>query len=71
MKNKEVFGFNMFGPFRTGDIAIFCQRKSAHIVLIDDVGIDFVALGFEELSRPENITDFIIKTDDLAFARAF
>ena len=60
MTNKEVFGFNMFGPFRTGDIAIFCQRKSAHIVLIDDVGIDFVALGFEELSRPEDIANFII-----------
>ena len=50
----------MFGPFRTGDMAIFRQWKSAHIVLIDDVGIDFVALGFEELSRPEDIANFII-----------
>ena len=60
MTNEEVFGFNMFGPIRTGDIAIFCQRKSAHIVLIDDVGVDFVALGFEELSCLEDIADFII-----------
>jgi len=60
MTNEEVFGFNMFGPFRTGDIAIFRQRKSAHIVLIDDVGVDFVALGFKELSRPEDIANFII-----------
>ncbi len=61
MTNEEVFCFDMFGPFRTGDIAILRQRKSAHIVLVDNIGLDFVALvGFEELSRPENIADFII-----------
>ena len=60
MTNKEVFCFDMFGPFRTGDIAILCQRKSAHIVLVDDIVLDFVALGFEELSRPEDIANFII-----------
>ena len=64
MTNEEVFCFDMFGPFRT-------QRKSAHIVLVDDIGLDFVALGFEELSRPEDIADFIIETDDFAFARTF
>ena len=53
MTNEEVFCFDMFGPFRTGDVAILCQRKSAHIVLVDDIGLDFVALGFKELSRPE------------------
>ena len=44
MTNEEVFCFDMFGPFRTGDIAILRQRKSAHIVLVDDIGLDFVAL---------------------------
>ena len=42
MTNEEVFCFDMFGPFRTGDI------------------IDFVALCFKELSRPEDIANFII-----------
>ena len=56
MTNKEVFGFNMFGPFRTGDISIFCQRKSTHIVLVDNIGFDVVALGFKEVTRPEDIT---------------
>jgi hypothetical protein len=61
MTNEEVFCYDMFlGPFRTGDIAILRQRKSAHIVLVDDIGLDFVALGFEELSFPEDIADFII-----------
>ena len=69
MTNEEVFGFNMFGPFRTGDISIFCQRKSTHIVLVDNIGFDFIALGFEEVTRPEDITDFIIEADDLTFAR--
>ena len=69
MTNKEVFGFNMFGPFRTGDISIFCQRKSIHIVLLDNIGFDVVALGFEEVTRPEDITNFIIEANDLTFAR--
>ena len=69
--NEEVFRFDMFGPFRTGDITIFRQRTSAHIVLIDNIGLDFVALCFKELSRPEDIADFIIETDDFAFARTF
>ena len=71
MTNKEVFGFNMFGTFRAGDIAILCQRESTHMVLIDYIGVDLVALGFEELSCPEDISDFIIQTNDFAFARAF
>jgi len=69
MTNEEVFGFNMFGPFRTGDISIVCQRKSTHIVLIDDIGVNFIALGFKELTRPEDITNFIVQSDDLTFAR--
>ena len=60
MTNEEVFCLDMFGSFRTGDIAILCQRKSAHIVLVDNIGLDFLALGFEELSHPEVIADFII-----------
>jgi hypothetical protein len=71
MTNEEVFCFDMFGPFRTGDITILCQRKSAHIVLVDDICLDFVALGFEELSRPEDNADFIIETDEFAFTRTF
>ena len=27
LSNKEVFGFNMFGPLRAGNIAILCQRS--------------------------------------------
>jgi hypothetical protein len=69
MTNKEVFGFNMFGPFRTGDISIYFQRKSTHSVLVDDIGFDVVALGFEDVTRPEDITDFIIEADNLTFAK--
>ena len=65
---KKIPCVDMFGSFRTGDIAILCQRKSTHIVLIDDIGVNFIALGFKELTRPEDITDFIVQTDDLTFA---
>ena len=71
MSNEEVFGFNMFGPLRAGNIAIFCQRKCTHIVLIDDVSFDFVSLSFKELTSPEDITDFFVESDDFAFARTF
>jgi hypothetical protein len=71
MANKEVFGFNMLGPLRAGDIAIFSQRKGTHVILVDDVGFNFVALGFEELACPKDITDFVIQANDLAFARTF
>ena len=69
MTNEKVFCLDVFGAFRTGDISVFSQGKSAHIVLIDDVGFDFVTLGFEELTSPKNITDFVIKTNDFTFAR--
>jgi hypothetical protein len=52
MTNEEVFGFDVLGAFRTGDIAVFSQGKSAHIVLINDVGFDFVTLGFKEMTSP-------------------
>ncbi len=71
MLNEEVFGFNMFGPLRAGNIAILCQRKCNHIVLIYDVSFDFVSLSFKELTSPEDITDFVVESDDFAFARTF
>ncbi len=71
MANKEVFGFNMLGPLRAGDIAIFSQRKGTHVILVDDVGFNFVALGFKELACPKDITDFVVQANDLAFARTF
>ncbi len=71
MTNEEVFCIDVLGSFRTGDITVFSQGKSTHIVLIDDVGFDFVALGFKELTGPEDIANFVIETDDFAFAGAF
>ncbi len=47
MANEEVFGFYVLGPLRAGDITIFCEGKGTHIVLINDVGFDFVALSLK------------------------
>ena len=71
MPDKELFGFDVFRMLGAGNIAVFGQGKGAHIVLVDDVGLDFVSLGFKELSSPENITDFIAETNKFAFAGAF
>ena len=71
MTNEEVFGFNIFGPLRAGNIAILRQRKCTHIVLIADVSFDFVSLSFKELTSPEDITDFVVESDDFAFTRTF
>ncbi len=71
MTNEEVFGFNMFGSLGAGNIAILRQRECTHIALIHNVCFDFVPLGFEELMSPEDITDLVVKSDNLAFARTF
>ena len=67
--NKEIFCLNMLCPFGAGNVAIFSQGKGAHVVLIYDVCVDFVTLGFEELTSPKNITYFVIKTNDFTFTR--
>ncbi len=71
MTNEEVFGFNMFGPLGAGNIAILHQRECTHIVLIHNVCFDVVPLGFEELTSPEDITNLVVKSNNLAFARTF
>jgi hypothetical protein len=67
--NKEIFRLNIFGPFGAGNVAIYSQGEGAHVVLIDDVYVDLVTLGFEELTSPMNITYFVIKANDFTFAR--
>ncbi len=61
----------MFGLLGAGNIALLCQRECTHVVLIHNVCIDRVPLGFEELTSPEDITDLVVKSDNLAFARTF
>ena len=39
--------------------------------MIDDVGVDFVTLCFEEMTCPEDITNFVVEADEFAFTRAF
>ncbi len=70
MTNEEVFGINMFGPLGAGNIAILCQRECTHIFLIH-VHFDFVPLSFEELMSSEDITNLVVKSNNLTFARTF
>ena len=37
MLEEEIFGFDMFGALRTGDVTILEKRKGTHIVLKDDI----------------------------------
>ena len=60
MTNKEILGLDVFGALRAGDIAILCQGKGTHVILINDIGVDFVALCFKKLTSPKNIADFVI-----------
>ena len=42
-----------------------------YTVLIYNVCFDLVPLGFEELTSPEDITDLVLKSNNLAFPRTF
>ena len=68
MVNTEIFRLDVFSAFGARNVAIFSQGKCAHVVLKNDVISNSVALRFEEIPCPENITCFIIKTN---FGRYF
>ena len=59
MTNKEILGLDVFGALRTGDIAILRQGKGNHVILINDICFDFVALCFKILMSPKNIAELL------------
>ena len=67
MTNKEILGLDVFGALRTGDIAILRQGKGTHVILINDICFDFVALCFKKLTSPKNIADFVVQTNYFTF----
>ena len=56
MFDEEIFCFDVFSAFGARDMTIFGKRKSAHVVLVDDVSVDFITVGLEEMTSPKNIT---------------
>jgi hypothetical protein len=40
MLDEEVFGLDVFGTFGAGDMAIFFERETAHVVLEDNISGD-------------------------------
>jgi hypothetical protein len=60
MTNKEILGLDVFGALRARDIAILRQGKGTHIILINDICVDFVSLRFKKLTSPENIANFVV-----------
>ena len=60
MTNREILGTTVLGALRTGDIAILRQGKGNHVILINDICFDFVALCFKILTSPKNIADFVV-----------
>ena len=52
MLDEEIFGFDVFCSFGARNTAIYLKRKSAHVVLVNNVGRDCVSLCFKEMSGP-------------------
>ena len=52
VSNEEIFGLDVFCSFGTGDVTVLCKRKSAHIVLKDNIGGDSIPLCFHEVACP-------------------
>ncbi len=68
MLEEKIFGFDMFGAFRTGDATILEKRKGTHIVLKDDIVWDCISLSFKKVSRPKNVTRFIIDCNNFCLS---
>ena len=66
MFDKEIFRLDVFGAFRTGDIPVFSEGESTHVVLINDICLDCISLSLKEVSCPKYITDFIEKPNEFA-----
>ena len=50
MLDEEIFGFDVFCSFGARNTAIYLKRKSAHVVLVNNVGGDCVSfLRFKEM----------------------
>jgi hypothetical protein len=71
MTSEKILRLDMFGLFRTRDVSIFGEGKRAHVVLVYNAGFDLVALGLKKLAGPEDITDFVKKTNEFTLAATF
>ena len=69
MLDEEIVGFDVFCSFGARNVAIFLKRKSAHVVLVNNVGLNIITLGLEELTRPKNVARFVVQSNNLAFGR--
>ena len=67
VSNVKVFDFDVFCAFGARNIAILCQRQCTHVVQINNVGRNGVALCFEEVMSPKYIAGFVVKANDLTF----
>jgi hypothetical protein len=64
---EEIFFLNVFYMFGARHITILGQGEGAHIVLVNNVGLNIKTLGLEESTRPKNVARFVVQSDNLAF----
>ncbi len=57
----------MLCTFGTRHITILGQGEGAHIVLVNNVGLNIITLGLKELMRPKNVARFVVQSNNLAF----
>ena len=57
---EEFCSLNVFCKFGTRHINILGQGEGAHIVLVNNFGLNFVSLGLKELMCPKNVARFVI-----------
>ncbi len=52
MTNEKILGFDMLSTFGAQNISILGNGKSAHVILVHNVGVNNIALSLKELSGP-------------------
>jgi hypothetical protein len=68
--DKEEFGMNVFCVTSAGCTSIFAEGEGTHVVLINDVRLDIITLGFNEIACPEDAGKFAIKAVKFSFRGA-
>ena len=69
--NKKVTDVNVAGALAAGGFAIACHLDGALVILVEQGGLDGVALGFHKHLDVEGVGQVVAGTDNFSFGGAF
>ena len=68
--DQKVFCTNALAMVRGRDAAIF-EGHGTHVILVNDIVFNGIALSFEEIFHPEDVRKFVVNCDEFGFGGTF